>query len=87
MANAKTTKAAPAGKKVKVRLFKDGEKYKDDVFVAVNGKSCLIKRGQTVEIEEKFAEVLENSANQDAATADLITAESDNFRKKQDQLE
>lgn len=86
MANAKSTKAAPAGKKVSVRLFKDGEKYKDDVFVAVNGKSCLIKRGQTVEIAEKFAEVLDNSARQDAATADLITAETDNFRRKQDQL-
>lgn len=86
MANAKRTKAAPAGKKVAVRLFKDGEKYKDDVFVAVNGKSCLIKRGTTVEIAEKFAEVLDNSAKQDAATADLITEETDNFRRKQDQL-
>lgn len=33
---------------VPVRLFKDKEKYSDDVFVAVNGEGCLIRRGETV---------------------------------------
>lgn len=86
MATAKKTVPAKQDKKVSVRLFKDGGKYKDDVWAAVNGKSVLIKRGETVEIEEKFAEVLENSAKQDAETADLISQETANFESKKDQL-
>lgn len=27
--------------RVKIQLFKDGERYKDDVFVAVNGLSLI----------------------------------------------
>ena len=45
---------APAAPKpndlVPIRLFKDNDKYKDDVFVAVNGRSFQIKRGETVTI-------------------------------------
>lgn len=51
----------PMEEKVPVRLFKDNGKYKDDVFVAVNGERVQIKRGETVMIKRKFAEVLENS--------------------------
>lgn len=57
---------------VPVFLFKDNGKYKDDVFVSVNGESCLIQRGQTVMIKRKFAEVLDNSQRQDRATAAFI---------------
>jgi len=49
---------------VEVRLFKDSERYKDDVFVAVNGESCLIKRGETVKIKKKFALAIEDAVNQ-----------------------
>lgn len=57
---------------VEVKLFKDNSKYKDDVFVSVNGDNCLIKRGERVKIKRKFAEVLEQSDMQDAHTARLI---------------
>lgn len=33
---------------------------KDDVYVAVNGKSYLIKRGETVEVPASVAEVLQH---------------------------
>ena len=29
---------------VEVKLFKDNNKYKDDVFVSINGENCVIKR-------------------------------------------
>ncbi|PWL46852.1 MAG: hypothetical protein DBY45_01835 [Clostridiales bacterium] len=64
---------------VTIRLFKDGEKYKDDVFVAVNGESVQIKRGETVRIKKKFADVLEQSMVQDTATANLIERESSRY--------
>ena len=43
---------------VEIHLFEDGDRYKDDVFVAVNGKTFQIKRGETVEVPECVAEVL-----------------------------
>ena len=39
---------------------------KQDVFVAVNGKSYLINRGETVELPQSVVEVLENSEAQNA---------------------
>lgn len=35
---------------VTIKLFKDGEKYNDDVFVSVNGCNYQIKRGETVKV-------------------------------------
>ncbi len=66
----------PAEKTVRIKLFKDNSKYKDDVFVGVNGKGWLIKRGIPVEVPEIVAEVLEQSALQDESTAMLIERES-----------
>lgn len=76
---------APAGKEaqgekmVPIRLFKDNGKYKDDVFVAVNGRSFQIKRGETVMVPDYVAAVLEQSMAQDMATANLIEEESSRY--------
>jgi len=71
---------APAAPKpndlVPIRLFKDNDKYNDDVFVAVNGRILQIKRGETVQVPAYVAEVLEQSMAQDNATANLIERES-----------
>ena len=50
---------------VKVKLFKDSDKYSGDVFVGVNGVGMLVPRGVEVEIPRKYAEVLHNSELQD----------------------
>lgn len=69
--------AQPQGEElVPIRLFKDNDKYKDDVFVAVNGRSFQIKRGETVQVPSYVAEVLEQSMAQDNATANLIERET-----------
>ncbi len=70
----------------KIKLFKDNERYKDDVFVAVNGKSFQIKRGVEVEVPEYVAQVLEQSAKQDENTARLMEAESSSFRVAAEKL-
>lgn len=72
-------KAAGSGEPVKIRLFKDGDKYKDDVFVAVNGRSWQIKRGEEVLVPRYVAEVLEQSVAQDQSTAKLIETKSGEF--------
>ncbi len=49
---------------VTVKLFKDNGRYKDDVFVAVNGVGMLVPRGVEVKIPKKYAEALRNSEKQ-----------------------
>lgn len=68
---------------VEVRLFKDNNKYKDDVYTAVNGENIVIKRGEKVMIKRKFANVLENSDMQDYETSKLIEQKSSEFAKSE----
>ncbi len=48
-------------KMVKIKLYKDNDKYKDDVQVIVNGEVFVIKRGLEIEVPDFVAEVLENA--------------------------
>lgn len=68
---------------VEVKLFKDNNKYKDDVFVSVNGENCVIKRGERVQIKRKFADVLDKSDMQDYETSMLIEKKSNEFAKSE----
>lgn len=68
---------------VKVKLFRDNNKYKDDVYVSVNGENCVIKRGIEVEIKRKFAAVLDSSDLQDYETSMLIEKKSNEFAKSE----
>ena len=67
---------------VSVKLFRDNDKYKDDVYVAVNGKNCIIKRGEWVNIRRKFALVLDQSEIQDMKTAEYLEAEQKKFMEE-----
>ena len=64
---------------ISVKLFKDNDRYKDDVYVAVNGQNCVIKRGEWVKIKRKFALVLDASEIQDMKTAEFIEREQRKF--------
>ena len=64
---------------VEIELFRDNRDYKDNVFVAVNGESCVIARGKKVRIKKKFTDVIENSMRQDIKTARLMDNKSDEF--------
>ena len=63
---------------VKVYLFKDNDKYKDDLFVAVNGVSMMVPRGVEVEIPRKFANVIKYSEIQSGHAADYQTKLQEN---------
>ena len=60
---AETTKKADNSiKKVTVRLpLLRGQNAVQEEFFSVNGKNYRIKRGETVEIPEELAEVIENA--------------------------
>ena len=64
---------------ISVKLFKDNDRYKDDVYVAVNGQNCIIKRGEWVKVKRKFALVLDASEIQDMRTAEFIEREQRRF--------
>ena len=65
---------------VAIKLFRDNDRYRDDVYVAVNGHNCLIKRGEWVKIKRKFALVLDQSEIQDMKTAEMLEAEQSRFK-------
>ena len=75
-------KPIDGNKKVSLELFRDSKDYKNDVFVAVNGESCVIARGKKVPVKKKFANVIRNSNIQDEKTAKLMDAKSDEFKSE-----
>ena len=64
---------------ISVKLFRDNDRYKDDVYVAVNGNNCIIKRGEWVRVKRKFALVLDASEIQDMRTAEYLEREQKKF--------
>jgi len=52
-----------------VKLFKDNNRYRDDVFVSVNGVGMIVPRGVEVRIPRKYAEALWNSEQQNSFAA------------------
>ena len=72
MAEKKTENAVMPEEMVEIELFYDGDKYRDDVFVQVNGKSLLIKRGEKVKVPARYAEAIQNSLHQKAQTAEMM---------------
>ena len=61
-------------KMVRIHLFKDNGRYRDDVFVGVNGVNYKIQRGVDVEVPAAVAEVLRHSEEMDNAANEKIAA-------------
>lgn len=61
---------------VPFKAFRDNGKYSDDLIAGINGKIWRIKRGVEVMIPRNVREVISQSMDQDAATANLIERES-----------
>ena len=57
---------------VRFTLFKDNDKYKSDLFVGVNGKSYLVKRGVEVELPRGVYETIKNSEAQMVAAGETM---------------
>ena len=71
---------------VEIRLFKDTGKYKDDVFVAVNGKAWQIRRGETVKVPRFVKEVLDSSLSQDQYAAKYAEGLADTYEKSRQRV-
>lgn len=75
----KKTQNISAEEYVEIKLFKDGEKYTDDVFVCVNGDGCTIQRGIPVKVKKKFADTLVYSQEQQDYAVQYIKELSESF--------
>ena len=66
---------------VTIKLFKDNGKYRDDVYVCVNDKSYLIRRGVEVTVPRFVEMTLKNSLSQDEYVASLVERLSNDYEK------
>ena len=66
---------------VTIKLFKDNGRYKDDVYVAVNDRSYLIKRGVEVTVPRFVEQALQNSLTQDEYVASLVEKLVSDYQK------
>lgn len=67
---------------VKIKLFRDSSRYRDDVFAAVNGRRYRIKRGVEVTVPKCVAEIIIASEKQDEKTAGLIARTTERYGEK-----
>lgn len=72
---------------VTVELFKDSQKYKDDLTVTVNGVTYQIQRGKKVKVPRFVADIIHNSEKQDQQTANLLDKLSREYENKKKDLE
>ena len=81
----KAVKELDPMRKVKIRLFKDSGKYKDDLVVGLNGRMFQVRRGIEVEVPWAVAEIIRESMEQDQAAAEFIMQEEQNFHDNVEQ--
>lgn len=66
---------------VTIQLFKDGNKYKDDVFVSWNDRNFLIQRGVPVTVPLGVALILQEQQEQDNRAAAYQEQQQREFRE------
>ncbi len=91
MAETKKTEAAEKPenglkKPVTIRLFKDNFRYVEPLYVAINGKSWLIRRGEDVIVPRYLAEFIKNMEETDQRTSMSIQETSDRWYDRSSRL-
>lgn len=67
--------------KVRVRLFRDEYRYKDPLYVSINGRNCVIRRGADVDIDKYFADFIEQQMTEEAAIWERVAQEEKEYRE------
>ena len=76
------TREAYLNEYVDIRLFKDNGKYKDPLYVGINGQNCMIPRGEFVRVKRKFALLIEQSELQETRAAEAIQSAKDRYAQE-----
>ena len=82
----KTAENDPLLELVPFTAFKDDDKYKDDIYVAVNGKRWQIKRGEQVMIPRYVYDVLVQSQEQDKSTYKYMEQKASEYKSNAEKL-
>ena len=69
-------------KKVTIELFKDDYRYKEPLFVGINGRFMWIKRGVPVEVDDYIADFIEQQKAEEARIMRRVEAEEKEFQDK-----
>lgn len=82
--DAKYTPTVPyvSQKKVVIELFKDDYRYKEPLFVGINGRFMLIQRGVPVEVDEYIADFIEQMKKEEARIMRRVEAEEKEYLEK-----
>lgn len=83
----KTTEQELLLELVPYTAFKDDDKYKDDIFVAVNGRRFQIKRGEQVMIPRYVYNTLMQSQEQDKATYKYMEQKASEYSRESKKIE
>lgn len=73
-------------KKVTIELFKDDYRYKEPLFVGINGQTWLIKRGVPVEVDDYVADFIEQQKAEEARIMRRVDQEEREYQEKTAQL-
>jgi len=71
---------------VEIQLFKDNERYKEPLYVAVNGKAWLIQRGVPVKVPRYVAEVIDSADRQTTFAANYSEEQENKFENESRRL-
>lgn len=71
---------------VEIMLFKDSDKYSDDLIVTHNGKNYQIKRGVKVMVPRKVQLVIEDSMKQAGLAADYEEEAQQQYKELENRL-
>jgi hypothetical protein len=79
--DAKFTPTIPyiAKKKVMIELFKDDQRYREPLFVGINGRFMLIQRGVPVEVDDYVADFIEQQKAEEARIMRKVELEEQEY--------
>ena len=67
--------------KIKVKLYKDQYRNKNDKWVCINGRNMQIKRGKEVEIPKYFADFLAQQEEEEQAIWEKVEQEEEQYKQ------
>ena len=65
---------------VKVKLFRDEYRYKQPLYVAINGRNWLIKRGVEVTLPKYVADFIEQQMREESAIWERVAKEEQEYK-------
>ena len=68
-------------KKVNIELFKDDYRYKEPLFVGINGRTWLIQRGVPVEVDDYVADFIEQMKAEEARIMRRVESEEKEYQQ------